>query len=176
MARQAIRHEGDKAETVFLSLVGPSRKSTNSKRGDAEVHVDGEWHFVEIKECHSNTINQVRAIKYIPLVIYSPQNAYPWLVVPPQQVVLLVSTKSRGQHNEIPFECANLSLNSMPQVFWCRDDELGRRVVDAIQEGNTFDELHTAMRELEGELKALSANTKDKIRTLQRQMEQKHRQ
>lgn len=116
--RQAIRLEGQGAEAAFLKLVPGSRPSTNAKLGDVLVVVDGAEHFVEIKECHANygvsgTINQVRAIKFITCVIWAPSRDC-WYVLSPDQLVLLASTKSRGQHTEIPFECMNLSLDSIP--------------------------------------------------------------
>lgn len=54
---------------------------------------------IEVKSATSNTLNQVRAVKYIPLVAYHvPTEA--WFVVPAPDVVRLVSSKARGQHTE----------------------------------------------------------------------------
>jgi hypothetical protein len=60
----------------------------------------------------SNTINQVRAIKCNFLVIYSTYH-WSWFVVPAHVVVQLVKGKRRGQHTEIPYECATLSLKDV---------------------------------------------------------------
>jgi hypothetical protein len=80
MARQAIRNEGQKAESLFLDLVSTARHSDAARRGDAIVEVDGSDYYVELKECHASpgrggTINQVRAIKYITCVIWAPEYA-----------------------------------------------------------------------------------------------------
>jgi len=73
--RQIIRHEGDDAEKRFLKMVSGSRETNNGKNGDAIVEVDDKYYYIEIKECSSTTmnkgtINQIRPIKYIPLVIW----------------------------------------------------------------------------------------------------------
>jgi hypothetical protein len=164
MARQAIRHEGDKAEHLFLRLVGDSVKSRDSKRGDALVLVDGNQHYVEIKQCQSGTINQVRAIKFIPLIVYAPNESNtPWLVVPPQEVIRLVLNKSRGQHTEIPFESANLSPNSISNKFRCKDEDLETKVRDAIRDGSKHGDLQAVMNTLHSELIALKERTKSKV-------------
>lgn len=163
MARQAIRHEGDDAERSFLRLVKGSRPSPDSKRGDALVPVDNDWHFVEIKQCQSNTINQVRAIKFIPLIVYSPENDLPWVVIPAHEVVRLVSAKSRGQHTEIPFESANLSLSQLPDNFRCGDAGLEQKVMQAIRDGSKFAEVKEFMASLHIELVELNERTKVKV-------------
>jgi len=78
MVAQSIKHEGETAERRFMTLVANCRWSTSRKRGDREVLVDSEWHPVEIKECHSRTVNQVRAIRFMPLVIYNPGLGANW--------------------------------------------------------------------------------------------------
>ncbi len=166
MPRQAIRHEGDSAEAAFFNLVPGSRKSLAAKLGDAEVLVGEDWRLVEIKECHSDTINQVRAIKYIPLVIYAPEGELPWLVIPPNEVVRQIASKSRGQHTEIPFESANLSLKRISAIFRCNDENLAEHVISAILEGDRFDGVRAAMVELRSELVALSNKVKLQVAPL----------
>ena len=99
--RQSIRHEGDNAKNLFRRLVTNVRRSNDFSAGDTEVNIDGNWHHVDVKDCTSNTINQVRPIRYQTLVIY---NEGVWFVIPPQEVVHLAAQKERGQHTEIPFE------------------------------------------------------------------------
>ena len=164
MARQAIRHEGDNAEQIFLHLVKDSRSSPIAKRGDAQVAVDNKWHFVEIKECHSTngTINQIRAIKFIPLIIYAPEHEQgrPWVVVPAHKVVSLVLPKSRGQHTEIPFECANLPLRGFVD-FLCTQQELEQKVIEAIRNDMNYIEVKEFMKNLYTELRELDKRTKE---------------
>ena len=53
MATQAIRNEGSNAEDLFIGLLSNATTSDNAKLGDAIVDVDGESHYVELKECHA---------------------------------------------------------------------------------------------------------------------------
>lgn len=167
MKRQAIRHEGDKAEKLFLDLVAHSREPTEARKGDVEVAIEEEWHYVEIKECHSNTINQVRAIKYIPLVIYAPEEELSWVVIPPHELALLVSDKPRGQHNEIPFECATLTLSSLPEEFLCQDEQLEEMVIRAIRLGKQNPRYRETMERLLNELSSMNEFYKKEVRSLQ---------
>ncbi|MFC1707244.1 hypothetical protein ACFL59_10600 [Planctomycetota bacterium] len=162
MARQAIRHEGDKGEERFAQHV-PSRKATKAKKGDRVVAVDGRDFHVEVKECHaaygkSGTINQVRPIKYITCVISAPARQR-WYVIPPNDLVRIAAKKSRGQHNEIPFECCNLTLNSLER-YACTDDELEARVLSAIRSGEADERLKTLMRNLLRAIQDINAQYK----------------
>ncbi|MSQ41393.1 MAG: hypothetical protein EXR55_07065 [Dehalococcoidia bacterium] len=114
MVRQAIRREGDHAVARFLELVDGSRASGDQKKGDAVVLIDKQDFYVEIKECHappgrSGTLNQIRPIKYTPLMVQAPQRGC-WYVVPAGELVRMAANKDRGQHTEIAFECMNLTL------------------------------------------------------------------
>jgi hypothetical protein len=102
-----ISHAGKSAEERFRELTG-AEKSPAAAMGDAVLDGIG----VEIKKASSNTINQVRAVKYIPLVVLDDPSDQ-WYVVPAHEVVRQVAVKSRGQHTEIPFECATLSLKNV---------------------------------------------------------------
>ena len=72
-----ISNDGNTAESRFIELVEESKKNNgDSALGDAIVQVDGLDYYVEVKKCGSSvgkggTINQVRAIKYIPCVIWA---------------------------------------------------------------------------------------------------------
>lgn len=164
MARQAIRHEGDEAESLFLSLVKSARRSDSQKKGDAVVDVDGKSHYVEVKQCTSNTINQVRAIKFIPLVVLAPQLSPQWLVVPPHEIVRLVVSKARGQHTEIPFESANLSLKGIAARFGCEDSDLDDTVTDAIRLSGKYSGVRAELGKLSSVLARLNEDTKTAIR------------
>jgi hypothetical protein len=151
MVRPAIRNTGQKAESLFLELVGTARPSDAPRRGDAIVEVDGHDHYVELKECHASpgkggTINQVRAIKYITCVIWAPKYAK-WFVLSPDQLVSLASTKNRGQHTEIPFESMTIRLANLGDQFHetADDRELEDVVTRAIQRGEAAS---AAMKEL----------------------------
>jgi hypothetical protein len=156
--RQAIRNEGKPAEQAFLRLVKNALPSDVARRGDAIVSVDGASSYVEIKHVTSNTINQVRAVKFIPLVIYSPQfGDRPWAVLPAQEVVRLVLPKARGQHTEIALECANLSLSCIAGTFRCTSAGLDNAVQSAVRTARKYPTLERILHDLVNQLSALNA-------------------
>ncbi len=160
--RQTIRHAGDNAKHQFRQMVTNVRRSNDFSAGDTEVNIDGDWFHVDVKDCRSSSVNQVRAIRYQTLAIY---NDGVWYVIPPQEVVRLVSQKSRGQHNEIPFECANISLSQIQSVYRCSDSQLAERVYAAIRMGQQerFKEVKKIMDDLYAELIKLKERTKSSV-------------
>lgn len=160
--RQTIRHAGDNAKHQFRQMVTNVRRSNDFSAGDTEVNIDGDWYHVDVKDCQSSAVNQVRAIRYQTLVI---NNNGIWYVIPPQEVVRLVSQKSRGQHNEIPFECASISLSQIQSVYRCSDSQLAERVYAAIRMGQReqFKTVKDLMSELESELIKLKERMKSSV-------------
>ncbi len=168
--RQAIRHEGDHALQAFLRLVPGSRESDNAKLGDAIVKADGAEYYVEVKECHASageagTINQVRPIKFIPCVVWAP-NQQSWYILSPDQLVLLAATKKRGQHTEIPFESMNFTLSSLPAEYHSKasDDELGAKVVAAIRRGIGAENMKDLMQSLMADIVAIKMKYIEAVR------------
>lgn len=157
MPRQAIRNEGKPAEQAFLKLVANARPSDVARYGDAIVIVDGTSTYVEIKHVTSNTVNQVRAVKFIPLIIFSPQFIdRPWAVLPAHEVVRLVLPKARGQHTEIALESANLSLNGLDSRFRCTAAGLDGAVQDAVRAARQYKSLARILPDLVRQLRALN--------------------
>src|SRR5665648_452929 len=107
MSAFGISGGGRKAEEAFRQLTGAD-KAPRASAGDAVI--DGCP--IEVKNATANTLNQVRAVKYIPLVAYH-QATSTWYVVPAQHVVRLVSGRVRGQHTENPFESATISVKNL---------------------------------------------------------------
>ena len=106
---------GRSAEDLFRQLAG-AVPAGRAAQGDALL----QGHPVEIKRATSDTLNQVRAVKYLPIVVhFAPADE--WYVVPAHVVVAAVSRKRRGQHTENPFESATLSLRNL------RDWKVGER-------------------------------------------------
>lgn len=168
--RQAIRLEGQGAESAFLKLVTGSRASDNAKLGDVIVPVDRVDHYVEVKECHAEegaggTINQVRAIKFITCVVWAP-NQRCWYILSPDQLVRLASTKSRGQHTEIPFESMNFTLGSLSEDFHSKatDAELQTKVHAAIRRGVAAGNLRDLMASLLKEIIAVKNRYIEEVR------------
>ena len=172
MERQAIRLQGETAEKFFRRLVPSAQPPHSESRGDARITVDGQEYHVEIKECHalpgrSGTINQIRPIKYITLVVYAPRREC-WYVVPPNDLVYLAAQKSRGQHTEIPFECMNLTIRQLDdQGFKCIDADLPARVFEAVRKGKRDAETRKTMTNLFSAIKALRQEYKQKILRMQ---------
>lgn len=165
MPRQAIRNEGEPAENAFLQVLGDKAKpSDNAKKGDRRFFHKGNWHYVEIKHCEMSTINQIRAIKCIPVVVFSPDKApRRWAVLSPKAVTKLIIERQRGQHTEIPFECAALSRNNLPDEAWCADAELEQRLRSALDDPATG-KLKSVMDELLVEIKALCEKYRARLR------------
>jgi len=167
--RAAIRNEGNEAERRFVDLVRGARKADRARDGDAIVSLDGSDSYIEIKQCQSSggTINQVRAIKYIPCVVWAPSFGG-WYVLSPDQLIELALRKCRGQHNEISFECINFGLRSLPESLHtlCTDDQLSDVVHEAIRRGRKHPELEQAMRDLLNDIQSLKKEFVDRVRAL----------
>ena len=146
---QTLRQESNKIKEKFLKLLPKEMLCSDCNSRETIVVVDRKRYQIEIKSCHSNSINQVRAIRFQTLIIY---NSGEWYVIPPQEVVKLVAQKSRGQHNEISFECANISLNKIESNFKCLEFEIPDKVALAIRIG--YGEKHRKIREKMNELSA----------------------
>jgi len=133
-----ISHAGDAAEKRFRDATGA--KKPHKSVGDAELQ-DGT--VVEVKTASSNTINQVRAVKYLPLVINDRRDGKDdWYVVPAHEVVRLVASKAakslarkrtpRGQHTENPYESATLSMLHVEEKPLDTKVGLGTALTDAV--------------------------------------------
>src|SRR5438309_9017359 len=131
---------GRSAEDLFRQLTGAGR-AESAAVGDAVL----SGHLVEIKSATKVTLNQVRAVKYLPLVVYF-QPTETWYVIPPQVVVAMVSGKIRGQHTENPFESATLNLSTL-SAYRVTDPEknLGPATIRAVEQGDRYPELRKAM-------------------------------
>jgi len=155
----SLRQKGESAKTQFRNLVTNVRRSNDFSNGDTEVFLDGEWYHIDVKSCNSNSVNQVRAIRYETLVIHKDNF---WYVIPPNEVVRLVVQKSRGQHSEIPFECSHININQIKTVYRCSDSQLAERVYAAIRMANQpqFLEIKQIMEDLTINLINLKDKTK----------------
>ena len=170
MARQAIRREGQDGEEAFLNAVPHSRTTDSAKRGDVRVLCDGVDAYIEVKSCHAatgkaGTLNQVRAIKYIPLVVFAPARDT-WYVLPAHALVRLAADKQRGQHTEIPFESMNLALNASLDSFGCTTGELPDRVHEAVRADRAFVLLRRQMERLLKDISDLRDSHRAAVRAL----------
>lgn len=163
-----ISRDGRNAEALFLELVAGSTRAASAALGDPVVIVDGQPTTVEVKKCKpkgkSGTINQVRAIKFIPLAVYNPATNC-WYVIPATELVRLASAKQRGQHTEISFESMNLSLRQISD-WSCSPAQLDDAVRAAIRFDRAQKECRAAMVALLAEIKKLSAERRTAVEKL----------
>lgn len=151
---------GRSAEELFRQMTG-AEPAERAAQGDALL----EGHPVEIKRATSVTLNQVRAVKYLPIVVhYAPDDE--WYVVPAHVVVAAVSQKHRGQHTENPFESATLSLRNLGA--WRLDNarQLREATLDAIAESDRYPELRFAMEQVLHESRDLADASLELVRDL----------
>ena len=160
MSAQGISKSGDSAEELFRQLTGATKAPT-AALGDA-VLCD---HHVEVKKASSKTLNQVRAVKYIPLVAYHVDEAR-WYVVPANEIVRQCARKARGQHTENPFESATLSLTNLAACAVADPTQLRERVYAAIEEAARHPELKALMERVLRESQELAARSVAEARKL----------
>ena len=157
-----ISGSGDSAEDQFFYHTG-AQKSARAADGDAIL--DG--HVVEVKKASSVTINQVRAVKYITLVVLdTSQNK--WFVVPPDEVVRLVSKKKRGQHTENPFESSTLSTNHIGGFAIPDATHLREAVIAAAVQGEKWPALRSEMIGVKKQAVELAADSLNNVHQLLR--------
>jgi hypothetical protein len=156
-----ISATGRTAEAEFCRLTGFSICHDRG-RGDALATVDGIPTPVEVKKCSASTINQVRPIKFLPLVIYNEANRC-WYVIGPVPLIKYACGRGRGQHTEIPFESVTLNINAW-ELYKVGPESLKSRVVEVIRESRRHCGIELCMRKLAQDIKDLSDRYKDAIR------------
>ena len=161
---------GRRAEQKYRALTG-ANPAPKASAGDAVL--DG--HLVEIKTASKSTLNQVRAVKYIPLIVYfEPDNelvgSSEWYVVPAHVIVAAVSQKSRGQHTENPFESATMNINNL-QKYRVREADLRQATLDAIESSARFPQLQEAMQQVLRDSREVAARSLERVRTLLHEIE-----
>src|SRR5690606_18567861 len=113
---------------------------------------------VEVKKASAQTINQVRAVKYIPLVVFHEPTST-WYVVPAHVVVCLVSSKPRGQHTENPFESATLNVLALGKYKVAAPEDLKQATLKAIADAERYPEIKAAMARVLADSRALAAKS-----------------
>ena len=169
-SKPGITKAGDLSEELFCKLLADvTVPSKGAALGDVRMVVDDKAYYVEIKRCESKkggTLNQIRALKFIPLVVHLPEQNPTWMVIPPNKIIELVANRSRGQHTEIPFECITLSVSSRLDEFRCEQDELEAKVEAAIREGQRQPLLQQCMADLKRDIQRLSAHAKMDVKAI----------
>lgn len=159
-APRGISREGREAERLFCQLTG-AVLCARAALGD--VVLDGE-HLVEIKTASSNTVNQVRAVKYLTLAVYAPPTGS-WLIVPADEIVRIASTRTRGQHTENPFECMTLSVRGLKE-FQVPADDLRAATLSAIARSEARPDMREAMERVRAECRRSADDALEQVRAL----------
>jgi len=155
-----ISDGGRSAEERYLWATGATK---SAKSGDGDAVLGGC--NVEVKRATAATLNQVRAVKYIPLVaLHEPTDT--WYVVPAHIVVCLVSSKARGQHTENPFESATLNIFGLGKYKIGSEKELKQATLDAIAEAKKYPDLKKAMQSVLQESKDLAVRSIHDVQAL----------
>ncbi|MBK7829255.1 hypothetical protein [Nannocystis sp.] len=156
-----ISGKGKPAEERFCELTGAIPMPT-TRKAEGDALIDGIP--VEVKGASSNTLNQVRAVKYITLIVYD-EGDHTWYVVPAHDVVRLAAGKKRGQHTENPFESVTLSIKRLQELSLrvMSEDALLTRVRAAIEAAKLFPRLQAAMREVLAKSQRLSDESKQEV-------------
>ena len=120
---------------------------------------------MEVKQATRTTINQVRAVKYLPIAIYYTP-AGDWYVVPAHVVVAFVSRKERGQHTENPFESATLNLATLARWRVAEPAELRSATLAAIEASARYPALKQAMEQVRRRARTLADESLADVRAL----------
>ena len=154
-----ISRAGQTAEQRFREITGAA---PTEKAADGDALIDGRP--VEVKQASTNTLNQVRAVKYLPLIVLDKRTD-DWYVVPPDVIVRLVARRSRGQHTENPFESVTISRTKIRD---CKVDEADLRAatIGALRQGDSRPDLRDAMREIKDKASSLAAWSRERVRRL----------
>lgn len=149
---------GAPAEVRFRRVTGAVR-SPVARDGDALLG----GRAVEVKRTAGGSVNQVRAVKFIPLVVWvEPVSA--WLVVPPDEVVRLAARRRRGQHTECPFESCAIGVREI-ESWRVEERDLRAAVLVAFESGDRHPELREAMGRLVDAVRAASELCRSAVST-----------
>lgn len=157
---------GKEAEARFMAITGAT-PTARAALGDAVL--DGVT--VEIKHTkRTETLNQVRAVKYIPLVVWvSSEDA--WYVIPAHQIVAIVSGRKRGQHTENPFESATLNLKHLEDFRLESESDLVAAVARRAEESAAYPQLKDEMDRVLAEAKKHAAADIERVTEVLVQLE-----
>lgn len=161
MALPGISRTGDDAEKRFIEATGATR---TERAADGDAILDGK-HVVEIKSAKANTLNQVRAVKYLTLVALQGDK---WFVVPAHEVIALVSGKSRGQHTENPYESSTLNLRSLDKYI-VEERHLGTAVREAAESAAQYPRLRATMQQIMTQSRQLADHSRATVNECLRQ-------
>lgn len=154
-----ISRAGRIAEQRFREITGAAPTGRTSD-GDALL----EGRPVEVKQASTNTLNQVRPVKYLPLVVLDTRTSG-WYVVPPDEVVRLAAQRGRGQHTENPFESVTLNLAKF-RDFKVAETDLRSVTIAAFGRGDHRSDLRDVMTEVRDKASSLAAWSRKRVQQM----------
>lgn len=166
--RNDLHKVGSSGVLKLLALVPEASKSTDQRSGD--VVLDGR--YIEVKTTADVTVAQVRAVKYIPLVVHQSARDE-WYVIPAHELVQLVASKKRGQHTENPLECALLSCPKPDKTHWVlwqrwrvQPQLLAQALREAYASSDAHPQIERLMNEQVAQTQALYAQAQSQVTAL----------
>ena len=117
-----------------------------------------------MKQASTNTLNQVRPVKYLPLVVLDTRTSG-WYVVPPDEVVRLAAQRGRGQHTENPFESVTLNLAKF-RDFKVAETDLRSVTIAAFGRGDHRSDLRDVMTEVRDKESSLAAWSRKRVQQM----------
>ncbi len=155
-----IARAGRLAERLFCEITGATLAA---KASGGDAWLDG--HLVEIKQTSGPffNLNQVRAFKYLVLVVYCSDSGH-WHVVPAHEIVRAVCPKA-GQHALNPFECARLSLTAFrTHCVTSPEAELRSTTLLAVEQSQGYPQLDDHMKRLRKEAVQHAVQSREAVR------------
>lgn len=152
-----ISRGGKVAERLFLEITG-AEPAPRASDGDALL----EGNLVELKQASTNTLNQVRPLKYLPLVVYHTARKC-WYVVPAHELVRLATDKPRGHHNECAYECAQFNLSRLAE-FEVDAADLRERTLRAVEESAAYPALRDEMERVLAVAREMAVEAREHVR------------
>lgn len=145
------RDKNRKAKRRFCELTGaiPGDKGL---LGD--LMLDG--HSVAVRVADGGNINQIRAVRYQPLVVLRNDR---WYVVAPDDVIEIVTRTAIGQHGWNPLENKSISSSAVSEYELLHEDQLRDRTLGAIAQGEKRPDLMRAMVTVSQSLSTLAAKS-----------------
>ncbi len=154
------KKQGKEIEDRFRTVTGATETDSNAA-GDANFEGDHvEIKYVGLKKkddkpvvphrC-SDTINQVRAVKYITVVVFQ-EATQSWYVIPAPDVLLLIAKREprlsgakRGQHTENPYESVTLRVKDIREYRVVNHADLPDRLRLAAKKAKGYPKLRGVM-------------------------------
>ena len=152
---QGISNLGKDAIKRFVQITGGHKTGPPAP---GNVSVGG--HPVAVRTASDNTVNQVRAVRYLPIAVFHAPRKL-WYVVPPHDVVRFALGKKKGQHGANPFESITLSVKELSTYKVSSENDLLSAVNAALAAGEQHPKLRETMKKIQAKVEEVSLQSKE---------------